>query len=90
MKVRAYECWLLHNSLVPWIDSSCRLFLLLHWKEWNEALECYHTAISLNPQNGLALQGIVRLEKLLKGIDPDNDEEEEMGEEGGVHDEDVW
>ena len=46
--------------------------------EFEKALECFHTAISLNPQNGLAIQGLERVEKLLNGIDPD--EEEEMGD----------
>lgn len=47
-------------------------------EEYGEALECYHIALALNPQNGLAQQGIERVEKFLNGIDPDD--EEEMGE----------
>jgi anaphase-promoting complex subunit 7 len=49
-------------------------------EDFGQALECYHTAIAMNPHNGLAVQGLERIEKLLKGIDPD--EEEEMEEEG--------
>lgn len=50
-------------------------------EQYVEALECFHTAISMNPQNGLAVQGLERLEKILKGIDPDDEEElDEAGE----------
>jgi anaphase-promoting complex subunit 7 len=44
-------------------------------EEFGEALECYHTAIAMNPQNGLAARGLERIEKILKGIDPDEEEE---------------
>eukprot|EP00956_Cyclotella_meneghiniana_P042979 scaffold249370_cov63-Cyclotella_meneghiniana.AAC.1 len=57
-------------------------------EEYGDALECYHIALALNPQNGLAQQGIERVEKFLNGIDPD--EEEEMGEvdDDEMHDDD--
>ena len=51
---------------------------------YTEALECYHVAISLNPQNGLATQGLERLEKIMRGVDPDD----EMDEDGEMDDED--
>jgi anaphase-promoting complex subunit 7 len=47
-------------------------------EHYTEALECYHVAISMNPQNGLAMQGLERLEKIMRGVDPD----EEMDEDG--------
>lgn len=56
-------------------------------EHYTEALECYHVAISMNPQNGLAIQGLERLEKIMRGVDPDEDMEdgehdvEETGEE---------
>ncbi|EED90050.1 predicted protein, partial [Thalassiosira pseudonana CCMP1335] len=53
-------------------------------EKYVEALECFHTAISMNPQNGLAVQGLERLEKILKGIDPDD--EEELDEAGDMDD----
>jgi len=39
-----------------------------------EALNCYHVAISMNPHNGLAVQGLERLEKFMSGLDPDEAE----------------
>jgi len=38
-----------------------------------EAISCFHTAIALNPDNTSAQQGLDQLEKVMKGID--NDEE---------------
>ncbi|KAL7502546.1 hypothetical protein ACHAXN_000486 [Cyclotella atomus] len=54
--------------------------------DFGAALECYHTAIALNPQNGLAQQGMERLEKMMSGIDPDD--EDEMGDGDEMHDDD--
>jgi len=53
-------------------------------EKYSEALECYHVAISMNPHNGMAVQGLERLEKIMRGVDPD----EEMEDEGEVEDED--
>jgi anaphase-promoting complex subunit 7 len=54
--------------------------------DFGAALECYHTAIALNPQNGLAQQGMERLEKMMSGIDPDD--EDEIGDGDEMHDDD--
>ena len=54
-------------------------------ESYTEALECYHVAISMNPQNGLAIQGLERLEKIMRGVDPD----EEMDEDGEIEEEDA-
>lgn len=41
-------------------------------------MEAFHAAISANPSSALAAAGLERLEKLMRGMDPDM---EEMGEE---------
>jgi len=40
-------------------------------KQFAEALPCYHKALSLNPNCIKALKGLDRLEKLMRGEDPD-------------------
>jgi anaphase-promoting complex subunit 7 len=53
----------------------------------SEALEHYNTALSLNPNSELAKKGLERLEKIIKGEDPDHEEEEEEEEEEYVEQE---
>lgn len=50
-------------------------------QQYSEALAYYHTALSLSPGNSIALAGLERLEKLMRGIDPGEDDEGE-GDDG--------
>lgn len=59
-------------------------------EQYAEALECYHVAISMNPQNGMAIQGLERLEKIMRGIDPDDEMDEEELEEGDSRQEEYY
>jgi|MDSY01.2.fsa_nt_gb tetratricopeptide (TPR) repeat protein len=47
----------------------------------SDALAYYHTAMSLNPSNAQAKAGLDRLEKLMRGVDPDQDENSQGEEE---------
>ena len=40
-------------------------------KQFAEALKYFHQALRLNPTSSEALQGLDRLEKLMRGEDPD-------------------
>ena len=40
-------------------------------KQFAEALKYFHQALRLNPRSTEALQGLNRLEKLMRGEDPD-------------------
>eukprot|EP00743_Colponemidia_sp_Colp-15_P006649 GILK01007168.1.p1 GENE.GILK01007168.1~~GILK01007168.1.p1 ORF type:complete len:544 (-),score=85.06 GILK01007168.1:173-1747(-) len=53
---------------------------------YSEALQHYHTALSLNPNYAAAKRGLDRLEKLLRGVDPDAEEENEENDEGEAED----
>lgn len=45
-------------------------------EEYSEALAAYHHAISINPNSAAAATGLERLEKLMRGADPDLEEDE--------------
>ena len=47
----------------------------------SDALAYYHTALSLKPENAAAKQGLERLEKLMRGVDPDQDENSQGDDE---------
>ena len=49
-----------------------------HNEQYDEALKFYHTAMSINPNSTHAAAGLERLEKLMRGVDPDADEDEDM------------
>ena len=59
-------------------------------ENYSEALARYHTAVSMNPENVGAQRGLDRLERLMRGMDPDDeepsDEIEEDEEEDDEHD----
>ncbi|KAH8051971.1 hypothetical protein JL722_10416 [Aureococcus anophagefferens] len=46
-------------------------------EQYSDALAYYHAAISLNPQSEAANAGIDRLEKLMHGVDPDLDDDDD-------------
>jgi len=58
-------------------------------EDYTEALECFHVAISLNPHNVIAIQGLERLEKVMRGIDPDEQMDDE-GEDDEEHEEEHY
>jgi hypothetical protein len=45
----------------------------------------YHTAMSLNPLNEAARAGLERLEKAMRGVDPDDDGSGEGSLEGAQY-----
>ena len=51
------------------------------FEKYPEALECYHVAISMNPRNGLAVHGLENLEKIMKGQDPEMDEDSQEADD---------
>lgn len=48
-------------------------------KLFNESLGYFHTALAINPKSEDAKIGLERLEKLMRGIDPDKDDVEGEG-----------
>ncbi|CAM6100971.1 unnamed protein product [Calypogeia fissa] len=74
---------LLQRYLKNWTDDSLHSKLaqiLALSNKLGESLSHYQTALSLNPSNEVAKKGLERLEKQMKGVDPDALEEEEDNE----------
>ncbi|MED6221516.1 Anaphase-promoting complex subunit 7 [Stylosanthes scabra] len=71
---------LLERYLKDWADDSLHVKLAQVFAATNmlqEALSHYQAALRLNPQNEAAKRGLERLEKQMKGVDPDAPEEDE-------------
>ncbi|PSR92636.1 Anaphase-promoting complex subunit like [Actinidia chinensis var. chinensis] len=74
---------LLERYLKDWADDSLHVKLAQVFAATNmlqEALSHYQAAQRINPQNEAAKKGLERLEKQMKGVDPDALEEEEENE----------
>lgn len=52
--------------------------------DYSAAMEAFHAAISANPSSGAAAEGLERLEKLMRGMDPDLGEREEDDDDGAM------
>ncbi|WMV10174.1 hypothetical protein MTR67_003559 [Solanum verrucosum] len=71
---------LLERYLKDWADDSLHVKLAQVFAATNmlqDALSHYQAALRINPQNEAAKKGLDRLEKQLKGVDPDAPEEDE-------------
>ncbi|XP_030975923.1 anaphase-promoting complex subunit 7 [Quercus lobata] len=74
---------LLERYLKDWADDSLHVKLAQVFAATNmlqDALSHYHSALRINPQNEAAKKGLERLEKQMKGMDPDAPEEDEENE----------
>ncbi|MQL79986.1 hypothetical protein Taro_012435 [Colocasia esculenta] len=74
---------LLERYLKDWADDSLHIKLAQVFSATNmlsEALSHYQAALRINPQNEAAKKGLERLEKQMKGLDPDAPEEDEENE----------
>lgn len=74
---------LLERYLKDWADDSLHVKLAQVFAATNmlqEALSHYQAALRINPQNEAAKKGLERLEKQMKGVDPDAPEEDEDNE----------
>ncbi|CAA6663460.1 unnamed protein product [Spirodela intermedia] len=74
---------LLERYLKDWADDSLHIKLAQVFAATDvlsEALSHYQAALRINPQNEAARKGLERLEKLMKGLDPDAPEEDEDNE----------
>ncbi|GJW53620.1 anaphase-promoting complex subunit 7 [Tanacetum coccineum] len=81
MEGRNYEAvTLLERYLKDWADDSLHVKLAQVFAATNmmqDSLSHYQSALRINPLNEAAKKGLERLEKLMKGVDPDAPEEEE-------------
>lgn len=76
---------LLERYLKDWADDSLHVKLAQVFAVTNmlqEALTHYEAALRINPQNEAAIKGLDRVEKQMKGVDPDAPEEDEENEVG--------
>ncbi|KAK3009435.1 hypothetical protein RJ639_013184 [Escallonia herrerae] len=74
---------LLERYLKEWADDSLHVKLAQVLAATNmvqEALSHYQAALRINAQNEAAKKGLERLEKQMKGVDPDAPEEDEENE----------
>lgn len=74
---------LLERYLKDWADDSLHIKLAQVFAATNmlsEALSHYQAALRINPQNDAAKKGLERLEKQMKGVDPDAAEEDDDNE----------
>ncbi|KAI8561591.1 hypothetical protein RHMOL_Rhmol04G0352100 [Rhododendron molle] len=74
---------LLERYLKDWADDSLHVKLAQVYAATNmlqEALSHFQAALRINPQNEGAKKGLERLEKQMKGVDPDAPEEDEENE----------
>ncbi|KAL5541811.1 hypothetical protein UlMin_009521 [Ulmus minor] len=75
---------LLERYLKDWADDSLHVKLAQVFSATNmlqEALSHYQAALRINPQNEAAKMGLDRLEKQMKGVDPDAPEEDEENDD---------
>ncbi|XP_057429582.1 anaphase-promoting complex subunit 7 [Lotus japonicus] len=82
---------LLERYLKDWADDSLHVKLAQVFAATNmlqEALSHYQAALRLNPHNEAAKRGLERLEKQMKGVDPDAPEEDEDDVEDADGDQD--
>ncbi|XP_021290696.1 anaphase-promoting complex subunit 7 [Herrania umbratica] len=74
---------LLERYLKDWADDSLHVKLAQVFAATNmlqDSFSHYQDALRINPQNEAAKKGLERLEKQMKGVDPDAPEEEEENE----------
>ncbi|XAR57116.1 hypothetical protein NMG60_11025146 [Bertholletia excelsa] len=74
---------LLERYLKDWADDSLHVKLAQVFAATNmlqDALSHYQAALRINPQNEAAKKGLERVEKQMKGVDPDAPEEDEDNE----------
>ncbi|KAK9289032.1 hypothetical protein L1049_017503 [Liquidambar formosana] len=74
---------LLERYLKDWADDSLHVKLAQVFAATNmlqEALLHYQAALRINPQNEAAKKGLERLEKQMKGVDPDAPEDDDENE----------